>query len=461
MTNEQLWEAVLGELELSLSKANFTTWFKNTFVSSIEEEKIIIAVPNAFTKTWFENKYHIHILKSIRNQTNNKIKEAEYKIESSRKHLAREIKSESASIPEQASTTQAEVTPINQSSDTETNGSLNPRYIFNNFVVGKGNELARAAAEAVVNKLGLVYNPLFIYGGVGLGKTHLMQAIGNEVIKKYKNKKIVYTTSEKFTSEFIQAVSKGSPANFKDRYRNVDALLIDDIQFLAGKEGTQEEFFHTFNTLHHSNKQIIISSDRPPKAIPALENRLVSRFEWGMIVDISQPDFETRLAILEAKCKSRDCNLDREILHCIANTVQNNVRELEGALNRILAYNELNHSTPTLESTKNLLSNISTQPKKGAIVPKQVINTVAEFYDVKIENIIGSSRKKELVTPRQIIMYILREELACSYPLIGQELGGRDHTTAMHAHSKIAKELDNNEKINQDINLIKQRLYNT
>ncbi len=457
---EQLWESVLGELELTLSKANFTTWFKNTFIASYESNKVIIAVPNTFTKTWFENKYHAQIIKIIQKQTNNQSIEVIYKIESPRNYISRELKA--SNISEEIKSAPAERPVSENIGDAliDDYQNLNPRYTFDNFVVGKGNELAKAAAVAVANKLGLVYNPLFIYGGVGLGKTHLMQAIGNEVINSKKDKKVTYVTCEKFTSEFVQAVSRGSASSFKNRYRNIDLLMVDDIQFLAGKEGTQEEFFHTFNALHQANKQIVISSDRPPKAIPALENRLISRFEWGMIVDITQPDFETRLAILETKCKVKGCLIDREIMHYIANMVQNNIRELEGALNRILAYHELNHTTPTIESTKSLLSNITTRPKKSALVPKQVISTVGEFFDIKLEDITGSSRKKELVFPRQIIMYLLREELACSYPLIGQELGGRDHTTAMHAHSKIKKELATNEKLNQDINLIKQRLYN-
>lgn len=461
MTKEQLWEAVLGELELSLSKANFTTWFKNTFIASLSDEQVIIAVPNTFTKTWFENKYHAQILKIIQKLTAQQATKVEYKIETARVIPAPVTPTSGEPVVNPttpASGLAIDPQPTNQPANEI---GLNPRYTFENYVVGKGNELAKAAAQAVTNKLGVVYNPLFIYGGVGLGKTHLMQAIGNELLLRGERKKIAYVTCERFTSEFIQAVSKGGIADFKERYRGVDVLLIDDIQFLAGKEGTQEEFFHTFNTLHQANKQIVISSDRPPKAIPALENRLVSRFEWGMIVDISQPDFETRMAILNQKCIDRTFTLEPEVMHFIANSVQNNIRELEGALNRIIAYHELNQSTPTLESTKSILSSLTQQPKKGAVVPKQVLSSVANFYDVKIEDITGASRKKELVTPRQIIMYLLREEVGCSYPLIGHELGGRDHTTAMHAHSKIAQELQTNEKLQEDITLIKQRLYNS
>ncbi|MDP3965033.1 MAG: chromosomal replication initiator protein DnaA [bacterium] len=456
MTNEQLWETVLGELELSLSKANFTTWFKNTFIHESGEGKILIAVPNAFTKTWFENKYHTQILKTLQRVTDNAIHDVAYTIESPRNYQTRQP---TTSAPEKViAATSSERVTVPQSYNN-ING-LNPDYSFETFVVGKGNELAKAAAMAVSEKIGEVYNPLFIYGGVGLGKTHLMQAIGNQILSHQEKKQVVYTTCEKFTSEFVQAVSRGDLGDFKSRYRNVDTLLIDDIQFLAGKEGTQEEFFHTFNTLHQAKKQIVISSDRPPKAIPSLENRLISRFEWGMIVDISQPDYETRLAILENKCDEKKCQLAPEIRQYIAQSVQNNIRELEGALNRIIAYHELNQSTPTLESTKQLLSTITSQPKKRALLPKQVVEVVAGYYDVELDKITGISRKKELVVPRQIIMFLLREELSCSFPSIGHELGGRDHTTAMHAYAKIRDALASDEKLNQDISLIKQRLYN-
>ena len=336
---------------------------------------------------------------------------------------------------------------------------LRVKYTFESFVVGKGNELAKAAATAVVEKPGMVYNPLFIYGGVGLGKTHLMQSIGNSVIEKHPEKKVIYVTCEKFTNDFIRSVRGGNIEEFKNNYRTVDLLLIDDIQFIAGKEGTQEEFFHTFNALHQEDKQIVVTSDRPPKAIPALENRLTSRFEWGMIVDVGSPDLETRNAILEAKCLEKKYELDPQIIQLIAKSIQNNVRELEGALNKVIAYHQLNNTQPTGESVKSLLSSLSASPKKGALTPKQIISTVSEYYDIKTEDLTGGCRKKALVTPRQIIMYLMREELRSSYPAIGHELGGRDHTTAMHAYTKITKEVDDDERTRQDINLIRQKLY--
>ncbi|MBU0613647.1 chromosomal replication initiator protein DnaA [Patescibacteria group bacterium] len=453
MTKEQLWQAVLGELELSLSKANFTTWFNNTFVSEFDDESVVIAVPNTFTKTWFENKYHKTIAQAIQNVTDNRVKEIKYNVEVQ--------KNSNSPIPTTPPlNNEKKVDSLKKKEGQEIAGGLNPLYTFDSFVVGKGNDLAKAACIATAEKPGIIYNPLFIYGGVGLGKTHLLQAVGHKAMEIYNNKKVVYVTCECFTNDFIQAVSNGKTEKFKDFYRSVDVLLIDDIQFLATKERTQEEFFHTFNTLHQARKQIVISSDRPPKAIPALEKRLISRFEWGMIADISSPDLETRAAILETKCREKGYLLDNEILSFIAATVQNNVRELEGALNRIIAHHQLNNSAPTLESTKEVLIALASSPRKGALTPKQVISTVAEFYEINIKDLTGGSRKKELVVPRQISMFLMREEIKSSYPSIGQEVGGRDHTTAMHAYTKITKEVEENEKIKQEIDLILQRLYN-
>ncbi len=447
MTNEQIWQAVLGEIELNLSKANFTTWFNNTFISYLDDEKVIIGVPNTFTKTWLEKKYHNEIAVALENVTNKKIKEIFYKVE-----------------PKKVGTVNELLKKIKINKDQEgpsiNRFGLNIKYTFDNFVVGKGNELAHAACQAVASNPGKAYNPLFIYGGVGLGKTHLLQAVGHEVSRKLD--KILYTTSEKFTNDYIQAVRSGNIKEFKDRYRNIDLLLIDDIQFMGGKDGTQEEFFHTFNELHQFDKQIVITSDRPPKSIPALEKRLLSRFEWGMIVDVTQPDIETRMAILEAKCKEKNYYLEKDIIFYIANNIENNVRELEGALNKVIAYHEFNNSTPTVESVKNVLSNLMSTLQSKSITAKDIINAVAQFYDVEVKDIIGKCRRKELVMPRQIIMYLMREEINASFPTIGQELGGRDHTTAMHACNKIAREIKEkgNEKIKQEINSIKQMLNN-
>lgn len=456
----------MGELELTLTKANFTTWFKNTFILEYKDSVIVIGVPNAFTKTWMENKYHQKILKSLQSITDGKTREVSFKV-------APISKRESITV-DQAQVTEAQITKEHSSSIQSSpiqasqppavvpvkKSDLNPRYVFSSFVVGKKSELAYAACKAVSENPATIYNPLFIYGGVGLGKTHLMQAIGNSILDVSPEKKILYTPCETFTNEFIKSVQMGKADLFKNKYRSVDVLLVDDIQFLAGKEGTQEAFFHTFNFLHQNDKQIVISSDRPPKAIPTLEDRLISRFEWGMIVDIGTPDLETRIAILTSKCQEKNVHLENEIIVYIATTVQNNIRELEGALNRVVAATQLTKTQPTLESVKGLLSSIVQSPKRSALTGKQVVIAVAEYFDISREDLTGSSRKKELVIPRQITMYIMREEINASYPAIGDELGGRDHTTAMHAYNKIKTAVQDNEKLNQDINLIKQKLYN-
>lgn len=451
MTNEQLWQGVLGELELAISKANFTTWFRNTSITSFENGEVVIAVPNAFTKAWLENKYQQLITKALQNIVETGITSVTYRIESSAVSPAKAAYEIETQAPQEPHTAQQQTTEY----------GLNPKYTFDVFVVGKGNELARAASLAVADKPGIVYNPLFLYGGVGLGKTHLMQAIGHQILQVMPNKRVMYVTCEKFTNNFIQSITKGEAERFKQLYRSVDVLMIDDIQFLAGKEGTQEEFFHTFNALHQNNKQIIITSDRPPKAIPALENRLISRFEWGMIADIGQPDLETRIAILQQKAASRSREVPEEVIRYIATHVQSNVRELEGALNRVFAYHELNNTTPSTESAKEILSSIVSPQKRKAISTKQLLAVVADYFDISVNDLIGESRKRELVVPRQITMYLLREEIKASYPNIGQELGGRDHTTAMHAYTKIVQELESNERVRQDVHLLKQRLYSS
>ncbi|MFC1787604.1 chromosomal replication initiator protein DnaA [Patescibacteria group bacterium] len=472
MNTNELWQAVLGELELSLSKANFTTWFRNTFIATFEEDGIIIGVPNMFTKAWLEKKYNKQILVSLQNLTNNEIKTINYCVEAKpsapqivpgngnetepiENYVATELYSQTPPVPEQTGYIQ----PDYNNSSPPNELSLNAKYTFNNFIVGKQNELAHAAAQAVSAQLGGVYNPLFVYGGVGLGKTHLLQAIGNELIQKVPNSQALYVTCEKFTNDFINAVRGGKAREFKDRYRNVDLLLVDDIQFITGKEGTQEEFFHTFNALHQNNKQIIISSDRPPKAIPALENRLVSRFECGMLADIGSPDFETRVAILELKCREKTYNLSREILHHVATIVQSNVRELEGALNKIIAFHQFKNLNPSIDSVKPILNSFQPSTTRKNVTPKQLIQTVATYFDLKTDEITGKSREKRLAFPRQIVMYLMREEMKSSFPSIGTELGGRDHTTAMHAYEKISNCLVEDDRLQHDLELIKQRLY--
>jgi chromosomal replication initiator protein len=456
MNTSELWQAVLGELELTLSKANFTTWFKQTFISTIDDHILVIGVPNMFTKAWLEKKYEKDILRSLQNHAGNTIKQINYRVESKpsapqnipifEKSREQQPFSHSSNIPLQKEVRTGEF-------------SLNGKYCFETFIVGKQNELAHAAAQAVCSQPGGVYNPLFIYGGVGLGKTHLLQAIGNELLRKIPSTKILYVTSERFTNDFISALRSNRMNEFKNRYRTVDVLLVDDIQFLGGKEETQEEFFHTFNQLHQNNRQIVISSDRPPKAIQALEDRLISRFECGMLADVGSPDFETRVAILESKCREKTYQLEREILHHVATIVQTNVRELEGALNKIIAFHQFKNMRATLDSVKPMLTSFQPSSTKKTITPKQLIQTVAYYFDLQLEDLLGQSRQKRLAFPRQIIMYLMREEMKASYPSIGAELGGRDHTTAMHAYDKISTCLLEDERLQHDLELIKQKLY--
>ncbi len=448
MNNEELWQAVLAQIQFNISQANFSTWFKNTRIFDKKDGAIWVSVPNSFSQEWLENKYHKTILK-ILHGLDEEIKEVKYLV--GKFNFKTPQEKEKAFLPE---SNQLEFQEFKV--DKETN--LNPRYTFENFIVGSFNELPHAAAISVSKDPGLIYNPLFIYGGVGLGKTHLLQAIGNEVVKNFPQKKVRYISSEKFTSEMVAAIRNQKIENLKEKYRLLDVLIIDDVQFLAGKEKTQEEFFHTFNALYEKNKQIILSSDHPPKAIPALEERLRSRFEGGMIADISLPDFETRMAILNFKMQERKIDLQEDILNYIASNIKRNIRELEGALNRLIAYQKLNAKTLDLEVVKALLKNLILSPTKVAN-PKKIVQVVAGFYDLKEKDIIASSRKREIVRPRQIAIYLLREELKCSYPFIGKRIGGKDHTTAIHGYEKIKKELSSNENLKEEISLIRQRIY--
>lgn len=460
MTNQQLWQAVLGELELSLSKANFTTWFRNTGISSFENDRVVICVPNTFTQSWLEKKYHQDILKTLRNLTQDGVRDVYYKVEvmkpQSQAIAVEEIVDEAVQTPQAAPIAQA-TAPASRAYVNEF--GINDKYHFQNFVVGKHNELAHAAAQAVAKDPGNVYNPLFIYGGVGLGKTHLVQAVGNAILQGNPDARIMYASCEKFTNDFINSVKQGRANEFQEKYRNIDVLLIDDIQFITGKEGTQEAFFHTFNALHQNNKQIIITSDRPPKAIATLEARLQSRFECGLIADVSHPDVETRMAILETKCSAKKFDMEDEIMRFLAENIQENVRELEGALNRIIAQHQLQDTAPSLDSVRKMLTGMKISGSKKALTSQQLLETVAEFYGISMPDLLGASRKKALVVPRQIVMFLLREEMRKSFPQIGEELGGRDHTTAMHAYEKVNRLLGEDEQIKQEINTIKQQLY--
>jgi chromosomal replication initiator protein len=454
MTNEEVWQAVLAQIQLTVSPANFTTWFKSTNIVSIKEGGVVISVSNSFVKEWLEQKYQRQILK-ILHTVNEDIREIIFLVKKDVIKIQKDPVVVSAK-------TESHIEGVGQLGFEEfkisKESNLNPKYCFDNFIVGPYNELAHAASWAVAKAPGTAYNPLFIYGGVGLGKTHLLQAVGNEIVNKFPDKKVKYIPTEKFTSEIITSIKNGEMENLKAKYHDISTLIIDDIQFLANKEKTQEEFFHIFNSLYNKNKQIILSSDRAPKAIPALTERLRSRFEGGMIADVSLPDYETRLAILKAKCQQMALNFPDDVLSFIASNVQSNIRELEGALTKLAAHVKFQNVAPDTEICKAVL--LSLTPKK-VINFKKIIQGVTEFYDLKEKDLMSSSRKKEIVRPRQVIMYLLREELKASFPFIGRKLGDKDHTTVIHAYKKISSEVKLNEGLQEEINLLKQKIYNS
>ncbi len=446
MNNQQLWQAILGSLEVSLTKANFNTWFKNTSIIDHGPDFIMIGVPSAFNRDWISSKYHQEMLKSLKSIAP-EIKEIKYQVGGT-----------TASSAPKASM-KMESGPSSGTKETQViTNSLNPKYTFETLIIGKNNELAHAASLAVAKNPGTQYNPLFIYGGVGLGKTHLMHAVGHRLLQTNNKSKVLYATSEKFTNDYIDAIRQKRMDEFKKLYRDVDALLIDDIQFLAGKEGIQEEFFHTFNELRDKARQIIITSDRPPKEIPAIEQRLISRFEWGMVADIQAPDLETRMAILRTKMEKRGVVIDEEILFYIAENIQSNVRELEGALNRLAVYQQMENKGLFLEQAKSILASIITQKKKVTSARK-IAESVAEFYNISMEDLLKQSRKKEFVKPRQIAMYLIRKELENSFPSIGDFFGGRDHTTVMHAVEKIKTLVSQKDSFKQEVDLILDKLF--
>ncbi len=450
MTTEEIWKTVLSEMEMSLSKASFITWFKDTKIISKENGQIVISVPNGFVKEWIQNKFNRRIFQCLK-QMDNEIREINYVVGNpfiktpDSRTLTREIQFEQ--IQETAS-----------DSDTDPKTNLNKKYTLDSFVVGPNNELAYAASLAVLKDLGRVYNPLFIYGGVGLGKTHLLQGVANKILDG-SDKKIIYMPAEKMVTEIIEGMKNKSVEDVKIRYAQKDVLIVDDIQFLAAKESTQEIFFATFNNLYNRNKQIILSSDRPPKALSAIEERLKSRFEGGMIADIGVPAYETRLAILKTKMKNKPVNLPDEILEYIATHIQKNIRELEGALNRIIAVVDLTGREPSLKEVEKLLkAYVQASYKKTSA--QTIVKVVCEFYGITINELLKKSRKTFLVKPRQVAMYLLREDTKASFPDIGSRLGGKDHSTVIHAYRKIIDEVDNNENMKQEITLIRERIYN-
>ena len=447
---KKLWESVLVEIELNVSKATFNTWFKDTFIIKEDDGVIYLGVPNEFVKTWLEEKYHKFILKALRSLSDH-VRGIEY--------VVKQQEDESAPQKQESQPTNtngdSNKLPLKDNNISKKD-NLNPRYNFNSFVVGPFNELAYAAAQACIKKPGVVYNPLFVYGKTGYGKTHLIQAIGNHIKQTKEDPQVYYMTTEKFAIDFINSVQKNKVNQFKSKYRKYDVLIMDDIQFLSGKEKTQEELFHLFNTLHDNNKQIVFSSDMHPNYLNNFEDRLKSRFNAGMIVDISNPDKESRVAILKSKAKERDINVSDDIIECLASSIDSNIRELEGALNTVVVQSDLKEDELTVSEVKNLIrDNIKSQK---AVPIDDIIQIIADFYNVDEESIHKKTRKRKIVKPRQIIMYVLREDYGIPYPTIGEKIGGRDHTTVIHSYEKIKDELNVDSQLAQEINQIRSML---
>lgn len=448
-----LWQSVLGEIELSVSHANFTTWFKNTELVDHTDDAVTIAVPNIFAKRQFEVKFDDQI-RSILEKNGVSPKRVTYTVKTfGKKTISRETTEVS---PKAGGAVEELLAPRPKVSHGPTSG-LNPRYTFSNFIVGSSNDLAYTACQAVAANPGVKYNPLFLYGGVGLGKTHLMQAVGNEIMKHQPNAEILYVSSETFVKEFLESI-RFKKKGFSDKYRNVDVLIIDDMQFIAGKEKTQEEFFHTFNALHQANKQIIISSDKPPRSIPTLTERLRSRFEWGMAIDIQLPDFETRCAIVETKASLSGIELTRETIEYLANNIKTNVRELEGALNQLLAYAEMRGVPPDISTAEGLIGSVR-HSRPQHVTSKQIIDKTARHFQIDVRDICSAKRDKHIVVPRQVAMYLLRSELHLSFPKIAIELGRKDHTTAIHSVEKIEKAIKLDFMIREQVAEIREKLY--
>lgn len=447
-----LWQSVLGEIELSVSHANFETWFKNTELLEQSDDQIVVGVANIFAKRQFEVKFDKQI-RTVLEKNGITPPAIVYKVKTAKKTVvSRETTNEPA-----IETSRVDMVMPTTGSNTPSSTTLNPRYTFDSFIVGSSNDLAYTACQAAATHPGTKYNPLFIYGGVGLGKTHLIQAVGNEILRKHPKMRVMYLSSETFVKEFLEHI-RFKKAGFSDKYRNVDVLIVDDMQFIAGKEKTQEEFFHTFNALHQSNKQIIIGSDKPPRSIPTLTERLRSRLEWGMAIDIQMPDFETRCAIVKTKAAQSGVEISDETAEYLAKNIKTNVRELEGALNQLLAYAEMRGVTPDISIAEGLIGNIRhTRPQH--VTAKQIIDKTARHFQIDSKEICGSKRDKHIVVPRQIAMYLLRSELHLSFPRIATELGRKDHTTAIHSVEKIEKSMKLDMLIREQVAEIREKLY--
>ena len=441
---EENWDAILNHVmvEHEVSKVSFDTWLQPLKVHSFENNIVTILVDDQMKINYIQKKYTLPIKVAIAELTG---------LDCSLDFI----------LPENIKTQETKAKDVEKTNLLLEKANLNPRYTFDTFVVGKNNNFAHAASLAVAESPGEVYNPLFIYGGVGLGKTHLMHSIAHFILDQDPEKKVLYVTSETFTNEVIDNIRSGNSAamsKFRDKYRNIDVLLIDDIQFIIGKESTQEEFFHTFNALHGAKKQIIISSDKPPKDMEILEDRIRSRFEWGLLADISSPDYETRVAILRKKEEMDGYNLDDSIIEYIAKNIKSNIRELEGSLNKIIAYANLEKREVTMELAETVLKDIISPNDKKIITPEYIINTVAEHYDITPEDIIGTKRNSKVVYPRQIAMYLCRELANIPLKSIGQCMGNRDHTTIMHGCDKIEQELKTSQTTQKAIEILKKKL---
>ena len=436
---KQLWQNVLVEMELGVSKANFSTWFKDTRIVKEDSGVVVLSVPNAFVKEWLLSKYHHSILKSLRN-IENSIHAVEYVVNKEEPRVRREERERSILHNKEL--------PLGELIVNKED-NLNPKYTFENFVVGPFNELAHAAAQAVIKQPGILYNPLFIYGSTGHGKTHLIQAVGNYIKTTCPGKKVYYMTSEQFGQDFVNALQNQKVHIFKDKYRKYDVLIVDDIQFFSEKQRIQEELFHLFNSLYDNNKQVIFSSDKHPHFITGLEERLKGRMVAGMTIDIPAPDKESRMSIISAKARQLGLNLDTEVIDYLAQTINGNIRDLEGTVNNLM----LRGSEITLLEVRNFIKN-SIKPKKMVAV-KDVVKIVADFYNIKEESIHEKTRHKEVIKPRQVIMYLLREDFSISYPSIGQKLGGRDHTTVIHSCEKMKNDLKNNRELVEEIDQIR------
>ena len=448
MNTKQLWENVLTEIELGVSKASFNTWFKDTHIIKEDGGVIFIGVPNEFVRSWLSEKYHKTILKSLRDIVQT-VRSIEYVVTKDKTN-----KKESSGQNIVNIETGNKLPLNNLYINKEDN--LNPRYTFESFVVGPFNELAYAAAQAVIKNPGTVYNPLFLYGKTGHGKTHLIQAVGNEIKKNRPNSKVFYLTSEKFVVDYLNSVQNNKANAFKEKYRKYDVLIMDDIQFLSNKEKTQEELFHLFNTLYENNKQIVFSSDMHPNYLTNMEDRLKSRFNAGMIVDIPAPDHESRVAILKTKIAQENFYLNDETIDFLASSMDTNIRELEGALNTIICHSRIKEKEPTISEIKNLIKN---NIRSKRIVPiKDIVKIITDFYNIDEAAIYEKTRKKDVVKPRQIIMYILREDFSIPYPTIGQKLGGRDHTTLIHSYEKIKRDLKTDSFLSQEISQIRSMI---